>query len=305
MKDKIVKIERQSLTVGLCANLFMALSGWATFYLSGSEALLLDGNFSFILFLSSIAALKISAIKANRSNTFPFGLYVSEALYALLKGLLIGGVLLTALTGNVSKIAKYIQGEELSMLKTGPILIYSIAMVVICFSLSLFYHQQNKRTGNSSSMLETDKASSLVDGFMSAGTGAALVLIGYINPASSFNFLLYIGDAIMVLFLAMLMAKQPITIIREAFIELAGGRLQNVDAYQAIEGAITHTLSQKETTASNVFISKTGSSYLVILSFTAAEVDSKGIAVLAQIKQSLTNKLTQDYPHIDIEFVLG
>ncbi|MDO6497487.1 cation transporter [Photobacterium sanguinicancri] len=305
MKDKIIQIERQSLTVGLCANLFMAFSGWATFYLSGSEALLLDGNFSFILFLSSIAALKISAIKANRSNTFPFGLYVSEALYSLLKGLLIGGVLLTALTGNASKIAKYIQGEELSMLKTGPILIYSIAMVVICFSLSLFYHQQNKRTGNSSSMLETDKASSLVDGFMSAGTGAALVLIGYINPASSFDFLLYIGDAIMVLFLAIIMAKQPINIVREAFIELAGGRLQNIDAYEDIESIITQQLTQQETMARNVFISKTGSSYLVVLSFTTEEIDRKGITIFAHIKQSLTTQLTEKYPHIDVELVLS
>ncbi|MDO6544532.1 cation transporter [Photobacterium sanguinicancri] len=305
MKDKIIQIERQSLTVGICANLFMAFSGWATFYLSGSEALLLDGNFSFILFLSSIAALKISAIKSNRSNTFPFGLFVSEALYSLLKGLLIGGVLLTAITANITKIGKFIQGEELTMLKTGPILIYSIAMVVTCFGLSLFYHYQNKRTGNNSSMLTTDKASSLVDGCMSAGTGAALVLIGYITPASSFNFLLYIGDAIMVLILATIMVKQPITIVKEAFIELAGGRLQNVDAYEDIESIITQQLSQQETMAHNVFISKTGSSYLVVLSFTTEEIDRKGITIFAHIKQSLSTKLTAKYPHIDVELVLS
>ncbi|OAN18539.1 hypothetical protein A3K86_06530 [Photobacterium jeanii] len=304
MQAQILKIERQSLLVGTSANLIMALSGWATFYLSGSEAMLLDGNFSFIMFLSSIAALKISAIKAQRSTTFPFGLFVSEALYSLVKGLLIGGVLLTAITGNLGKIFKYFEGAELQVLKTGPILVYSIAMVAICFGLSFFYKYQYKRTAESSSMLKTDQKASLVDGFMSAGAGFALILIGYVDPNGSFNFLLYIGDAIMVLILATFLAKQPIGIIKEAFIELAGGRLQNMTEYDSIEATINQALAKKETQAKNIFISKTGSSYLVVLTLATEEINQQGIEVFSQIKQGLTQELTKSYPHIDVEFVL-
>jgi predicted Co/Zn/Cd cation transporter (cation efflux family) len=305
MIHKLQSIERQSLTVGVVANLVMALSGWATFYLSGSEALLLDGNFSFIMFLSSIAALKVAEIKTRRSHTFPFGLFITEALYSLVKGLLIGGVLLAAIIGNVSKIVQYINGAELPPLKTGPILIYSIAMVIICFGLSLFYHYQNKQVGNKSSMLSIDKSASLVDGFMSAGTGAALVIIGYVNADSGWGFLLYIGDAIMVLILACLMIKQPISIIRNAFIEMAGGQLQNQQDYQHIESVISDSLTEQALKQEALFISKTGSSYLVVISFSAEQLTSIDSDALQTAKNGINQLLSQTYPHIDVEFVLA
>ncbi|NOR79333.1 MAG: cation transporter, partial [Methyloprofundus sp.] len=76
----------------------MAFSGWLAYYLSYSQALLLDGNFSFIIFLTTLVAIKISAIKSRRTKLFPFGQFVYEALYSLLKGVMIIGMLLAALT---------------------------------------------------------------------------------------------------------------------------------------------------------------------------------------------------------------
>lgn len=304
MKEKIITIESQSIRVGIAANLVMALSGWGVYYLSGSQALLLDGNMSFILFLSSIVALKIATIKAVRSETFPFGLFVTEALYSLVKGLLLLGVIISAFTSNGGKILQYLAGEPIAMIKTGPILYYAVAMVVICLGLSAFYYIQNKKLQGNSSMLAVDQKASLIDGVLSASTGAVLVVIGYIQQGSSWDFLLYIGDALLVVVLAISMLGQPVRIIKEAFVELAGGKLQNDQQHQAIAERVNKTLTGNGLKAESLNISKTGSSYLVIvgLSLEALSIEQSGQVM--SVKATLQGLLADDLTFVDVEMVL-
>ncbi len=304
MKDKIASIERQSISVGIVANFIMALSGWATFYLSGSQALLLDGNMSFILFLSSIVALKISTIKTIRSEKFPFGLYVTEALYSLTKGLLLLGVIISALTSNGSKVFQYLEGEQINLIKTGPIAYYAIAMVTICFGLSAFYHFQNKRINMGSSMLKVDQKASLIDGVLSASTGAVLVLIGYVDAGSSLDFLLYIGDALLVLILAICMVGQPVSIIKEAFVELAGGKLQDTVKHKSIEDRVNLKLKQLNLSSETLNISKTGSSYLVIISLSFEKLMGKDSEAVMGLKHALMKELSGEFTFVDVELVL-
>ncbi|MBY5946847.1 cation transporter [Photobacterium rosenbergii] len=304
MKEKIITIESQSIRVGIAANLVMALSGWGVYYLSGSQALLLDGNMSFILFLSSIVALKIATIKAVRSETFPFGLFVTEALYSLVKGLLLLGVIISAFTSNGGKILQYLAGEPIAMIKTGPILYYAVAMVAICWGLSAFYYIQNKKLQGNSSMLAVDQKASLIDGILSASTGAVLVVIGYIQQGSSWDFLLYIGDALLVVVLAISMLGQPVRIIKQAFVELAGGKLQNDQQHQTIAERVKQTLTDNGLKAESLNISKTGSSYLVIvgLSLEALSIEQSGQVM--SVKATLQGLLADDLTFVDVEMVL-
>ncbi|MGF1736533.1 cation transporter [Photobacterium satsumensis] len=304
MKERIITIERQSIRVGIAANLVMALSGWGVYYLSGSEALLLDGNMSFILFLSSIVALKIAAIKAVRSETFPFGLFVTEALYSLVKGLLLLGVIISAFTSNGGKVLRYLAGEPIAMIKTGPIVYYAIAMVTICWGLSAFYYVQNKKIQGNSSMLAVDRKASLIDGVLSASTGIVLVVIGYIKQGSSLDFLLYIGDALLVVVLAVSMLGQPIRIIKEAFVELAGGKLQNDQQHQEIAQTVNHALSANGLSAASLNISKTGSSYLVIVGLSLESLNQEQSRQVMETKASLQQMLADRLTFVDVEMVL-
>ncbi|MPY25035.1 cation transporter [Shewanella psychropiezotolerans] len=304
MKDKIGIIERQSISIGLVANFVMALSGWFTFYLSGSEALLLDGNMSFILFLSSIVAFKISKIKTIRSETFPFGLYVTEALYSLMKGLLLLGVIISAITSNANKVFQYLEGEPLNMIKTGPIAYYAIAMVSICWGLSAMYRVQNRRIKMGSSMLKVDQKASFIDGILSASTGAILVVIGYVQPGSQFDFLLYIGDALLVILLAIAILGQPVGIIKEAFVELAGGKLQDEAQHQLIEDKVNRQLELQGISSESLNIGKTGSSYLVIISLSLSKLSGSNSNAVMMMKESLKAELTDEFTFVDVELVL-
>ena len=83
----IDKIENKALRIGIFISLLMAIAGWITYYFSGSDAMLLDGNFSFISVFAGLVALIISNRKHRKTKNFPFGSYVYEALFVLIKGI--------------------------------------------------------------------------------------------------------------------------------------------------------------------------------------------------------------------------
>ena len=106
------RIEQVAIIIGAVVGMIMAAAGWIAYYLSGAEALLLDGNFSFIGALATLFALVISLIKAKATKTYPFGQFVYEPTYSLLIGLLTVGVIIAAVAGNVTKIIDYFQGAR-------------------------------------------------------------------------------------------------------------------------------------------------------------------------------------------------
>ncbi len=167
------KVENRALLTGAVANLFMAAIAWLTFYHSNSEAILLDGNYSFIMFLGVLVAMKIVAVKAHKTKTFPLGKFFYESLYGFIKGLMILGVLLMSVATAVIRIVMYFTGssDNIPMLIPEPILYYALICVVICYSVSFFYNQQNRSIGNRSILLKTEQKATFVDGTLSLGIG--------------------------------------------------------------------------------------------------------------------------------------
>ena len=291
------------MIVGAAINLVMALSGWLAYYLSNSQALLLDGNFSFIIFLSILVAIKITSIKSKRTELFPFGQFVYEALYSLLKGVMIIGMLLVALTDNVTKIFHFINGQKASILNTEVLVIYSLLMTFLCFGMAGYYKHKNNQTNNSSTILRAEYSAVIIDGFMSAAIGIALVSISYINPEGAIGFLSYIGDSILVILLVALLGKEPFILVRDSFIEIAGGTLQNRIEKNKIKEILENYLSPQGL-LKNSYISKTGSSYLVVVFINAKDIDKLGYRKIEQIKKNIVCDLKITYQNSLFKIVL-
>lgn len=297
-------IEKRALIVGSTINLIMALSGWLAYYYSQSQALLLDGNFSFIVFITTLVAIKISSIKSNRTELFPFGLFVYEALYSLLKGVMIIGMLLMALTDNVSRIFHYIGGEETRLLNTEVILVYSLSMTLLCFGMAVYYRHQNSQVNNSSTLLRAEYSAAIIDGVMSAGIGIALVGISFLDLEGSLGFLNYIGDSLLVIILVVLLGRGPFILIRDSFIEIAGGTLQNQVEKKNIESILENHLSSDDLLTDN-YISKTGSSYLVVAYINALALDKVGFEKMQKIKELIIKELKVSHQEVIFEIILA
>ncbi len=300
------RVERTALRVGAAANLVMAVAAWLTYYRSNSEAILLDGNYSFIMFLGMLVALAIARIRSRRTETFPLGLYFSESLYGFIKGLMMIGIITMAVVTSVVRIVFYIVGttENIPMLNPDPILYYALAMALICMGLSLFYRAQNRRINNRSIILSTDARASFVDGVLSLGIAAGVFLLRNTDPAGSAGFVPFLADSIITLILATMLIGKPISIVREAVIELAGGVAQNRDDRTAIEAVLRHETAEPLVYRES-YISKTGSRYLVIATVSVPESGgSVTVEIIEAARRRVIDALGARFPHVIVEFIL-
>jgi predicted Co/Zn/Cd cation transporter (cation efflux family) len=297
----IDKIENKGLKVGILLSFVMALAGWTTYYFTGSEAMLLDGNFSMISVAASIIALIISKRKHEKTKTFPFGSYVYESLFIFIKGLLILGVIFVAGLQNIKKIIDFINGVEIEPIKVDLILYYVAFITLLCFGLFLYLRSMNKRVDFKSSILKIETQSALIDGALSLGIGIVFVIISLIPENSSLAFMTSIGDAIIVLIICLLFISMPLKIIRDAFIELGGGVLQDNPSKQIIENAIDESLSPSFIKQSS-YISKLGSSYFIAV-FISSESGVIQLDKIETFRKDVLNLLLPQFQNVKIEVI--
>ena len=237
------------------------------------------------------------------SETFPFGQFVYEPTYSLFIGLLTAGVILAAAVGNGVKIVNYAQGAAFPIIDTTVILVYTAAMVVLSFGLAAFFRHSNRRLNGASTILGAYKTQSAVDGLLSAGAGGALILFGSVSPHGMFGFLTRIGDAIVVLLLCVSVMYQPIRQIRHSFVELAGGALDDPEVTGKIRSVVLKHLADGD--IANLFISKTGSSYLVVAFMEGGFFDAHVSRGLLRIRQDITDELKNDFDYVSFELTLA
>lgn len=297
------KIEQKALWIGIFANLMMGFAGYYFYYLTSSEALLLDGNYSMIAALATGVAIFISKIKHNRSETFPFGLYLYEALFVFFKGLLLLGVILMAVFQNAFKVIHFLSGQDVGQVTYGQIMYYSLAMVVICFGMAIFFRNRYISTSKESAMLLIESKSLFIDGVISATVGVSFLLISWIPEHGSLAFLPSIGDALLVIIMSIVFLKTPLVILKNAFIEIGGGALQNQKEKKQIVTIIKENIG-KEFTYQNSYINKAGSSYLAVIYLNSLAHTLK-IRAMRKTRANIEAKLKSAYPFTDVEIIVS
>ena len=295
------RVEKRALWITVFANSIMAAAGWITYDLTGSQAMLLDGNFSFVLAIATLIAIYISKIKHKKTTTFPFGSYVYEAAFVLSKGLLILGIVIAAFLQNSLKIFDFFQGEKEEPLVMTPIYYYTIFILILTFALLWFFKVQNKKINNQSSMLMVEAASAKIDGGLTLATGLVFFLLSFVVAGSKIDFLLYIGDSIIVVLLCLVMIGSPISIIKNAFIELGGGTIQNKQDKKRFDEMIDAVISNKF--KYHTYISKLGSGYLVVI-YIDPKTENINVAEFKSIHEQIKVKLQEYFPTLIVELSL-
>jgi len=263
MSDATNTLESRSLRVSKWANLFMALSGVLAAYLSHSTALLVDGVYSAVNFASAIVASRI-ALEITRppDRWFPFGYDALESLYINFRSLILLGILSFAFLASVMKIIDYALGDTIPELIFGPIIIYTLLMVIICFGLAACHHHYWKRTGSRSDILKTERNAAVLDGLLSAGTGGALMGVTLLRGTSA-DFLIPISDSIIVIVLVALIIHQPLGTFLNSLRELAGLR-HDSSLTDDIRRRTEQALATQPCTVWEVSVLKMGRRYLAV-----------------------------------------
>lgn len=210
------------MAIGKWSNLFMAFAGILTAWLSRSDAMLVDGLYSAVNFVSAIAAARIGArVGLPPTKSRPWGHDFDEVLYVTFRSLVLIGILVFAAVVAGIKIWTFFSGGDVPELVFGPIVFYSVTIVAICLALAFNYHRAFRKTGKRSALLKTEARAALIDGALSVGAGAALLSLPFLEDTPLGPYV-PIGDAIIVLVLILAIIWQPLAAFRTTLADLAG-----------------------------------------------------------------------------------
>jgi cation diffusion facilitator family transporter len=161
--------EHAALRLSVIGALFSAVLGIAFFFLTDSEAILLDGFFSFIGFGMGLLTIRVARLVQQPDDArFQFGYAAFEPLLNAIKGLVILAVCAFAFASAVGAVLG--GGREVD---AGWGIAYAGIAAVACFAIAAYQRRVARTTG--SALVEVDAKSWLVDGFMSLVVAGAFV----------------------------------------------------------------------------------------------------------------------------------
>lgn len=299
------KYEQRALIIGIIANILMGAAGAWVYHITKIEALFLDSYFTLVAVLSGIIATIISRNSKKTSKSFPHGYFMLEPLYAILKSLLTLLLLVYATVSVTIKAMDYFLHGIGEVMHYGPVIPYEIVMVVLCTALSFFYWKQNKRTNNTSTILTAEAKSTLIDGLMSGGIFIGVLIISFINGEDGengpFSFLLYTGDFFITILLVAFSIKEPVKVLKEAFIELANGIVTKSEIKRPIEQVIQNHLP-KDTKFKSCHIHKVGMSFRIFIHLDS-QYDAISKNELFEKTTCIEEELSHEYEKVSISFI--
>ena len=269
-------LERKALIVGIVINVLQVLAGMAVFFMTGLKAMFLDFSFTAISVLSGMVAVYLSSRTVRTTERFPNGMFALEPIYAICKAIFTMSLLVYSLI-DVCRVAyDYFVFGSGERIETGPVVIYEILTVIVCFSLYTYYRRSNRSIGDSSTMLTAECKSTLVDGSMSFGIGVVAIFLMLLPAGGPLDFLHYTGD-------------------------LVGGVHDDDETNAYVEAEAQRHLPAN-TDYEQTLIFKTGMNYTVdvYLSGIGETID---VADLIECKRSLEKELSKRLHIVDVDFV--
>lgn len=295
------QIERKALGVGIVINILMVIAGAIVFFMTGLKAMFLDTTFTVISVVSGLVATYLSSRTVRTTERFPNGMFALEPIYAICKAIFTLSLLVFSFL-DVAQVAwDYFVlgvGERATF---GPVVIYQILTVATCFGLLMYYRRQNARIGDSSMMLRAEAQSTLVDGMISFGIGVAAVVLVLLPAGGPLDFLHYTGDFFITTAIVILAVREPVEVLRDAFVELVGGVHDDDETNAFVETAAQRHLPAN-TEYERTMIFKTGMNYTVDV-YLAGTGESIDVTDLVECKRSLEQELKRRLHIVDVDFV--
>ncbi len=210
-----VEMDREYAALRLSAvgALFSAVLGIAFFFLTDSQAILLDGFFSFVGFGMGLLTIRVASLVQQPDDVrFQFGYAAFEPLLNAVKGLVILAVCAFAFASAVGAVLD--GGREID---AGWGIAYAGIAAVACFAIAAYQRRVARDTR--SALVEVDAKSWLVDGFMSMVVAGAFVGAWAIGGTRWSALGPYV-DPVLVMVLVVLMVGVPLRIILQGVGEL-------------------------------------------------------------------------------------
>lgn len=285
-------LEKRAIVIAMIGDACMALLGLTFSIFANSDAILIDGLYTTVNVMVTLIALRIVGRLASRGDKeSPFGYAIYEPLINLMRGLLIGTVVIMAIFSALD-----ILWEGGRDIEADWAIVYSVLAAGGCF-LGSFYL---RRTGTRihSLILLTDARQWLTDGLLSAVLGVSFV-VALVLEANALEQVANYVDPVMTLFLALLLIATPISIIRENWYQILGRSVSN-EVYAATRQLFDAALDSITYEASELKMTQTGRLFYIRAFVVMAPATPATPEMLDNVRQAFYERLAEKYAHFSL-----
>lgn len=210
-----IRTEKSAIKLVLIGDVLMAVLGLTFYYLTNSQAILMDGVYPFIDLISGLLALRVVSMMTHQtSRAEPFGYAIFEPVLNFIKGILILLVIIFALYASIEAILN--GGRHIA---ADIAVFYSILASILGFGLSYILHRMNKTA--ESSLIDVDLQGWLIGSILSVAVGISFALAIWMQNAGFDHWVAY-TDPIVILLLILLMVPIPLKILKENGLQIIG-----------------------------------------------------------------------------------
>jgi cation diffusion facilitator family transporter len=227
-------IEQRGLKFSTAGNLIIGMVGVMVAIVSHSQAIMLDGVFNLIYFVTGLFTLKVARLVIRGDDErFPVGYGFFEPLINGIKGLMVLGISVMALIGAIEALLG--GGRAISL---GYATAYGFFAAVSCWSLALLTHRTANKTG--SPLLRADAENWLVNGAISSAVLLAFLGV-YLIQNTSYAYLTPYIDPLLVLTVVLISISVPIRMAWKALMELLN-RAPSPELVKSVEEVVAKSL---------------------------------------------------------------
>jgi cation diffusion facilitator family transporter len=208
-----VEQETKALRLSVVMNLIMAALGLGFGWLSGSNAILLDGFFSLIGFAMALVTIRVARLVLQPPDEhFHFGYAQFEPFLNTIKGLLMLGVAGFALAASINSIVH--GGREV---QPGLGIVYAVAALAGCLGVGVLQRRAARRLG--SPLLDIDSKNWMIDGLLS-GVVAVVFISAWVLGRTRWAYVVPYVDPALVIVLVIAIVAVPIRTVRDGLREV-------------------------------------------------------------------------------------
>ena len=294
-----IKHENSILKVSVFTNLLLALIAVYYGFKTGSEAIKLDGYYSFAGFLLALISLwVVNKVMKPESSNFNFGYSLIEPLFNLVKGLMI---LVVVSSSFVNAINTLFHGGNTPAFKES--IVYFFISTISCLILSVLFYRRNKSAP--SPIIHVEYKNWLIDTVISASIGVAFIT-SYFLQQTSFDSWIKYTDPIVTLIIVAIIIKLPVTTI---YISLKEILLTAPDKsiVKQIDQNIQQILSEYDYQNFNFKATKTGREIYILVHIQVLNQNTPLYLMNTQdeVRKKTESELAKLYNNVKIDIVFS
>lgn len=286
-----LRIEKRILRISMVGSIAFLVAELIMAYVTGSHAVLMDCVFDIAdLVMIGPFLLLVPLLYKPMTERRPYGFAQVESLFVIIKCTILVGVTIALIVESIGMIL-----EGGNTVNATAIAVFEIGVSVMCILMYITLSRLNRKY--SSPSIKAELYIWKLDAMSTMGVGIAF-LLQLVVERTPLTWLTPYVDPAIAMILAILLLKEPITMVLDALKSLVLFAPKN-EIIQHIREVAESSLSQRGYKISFLDIIKTGRK-IWIETYIIKDEDTMRISELKEARQEMMEILSEDYDSIYI-----